>query len=899
MRILMSAQSGNVMSTISSVTSALGKNGLGGALLGVGIAAAGMAVGIGTQAVKAAGDFQQQITALSTGAGESQKNLKMVSDGILAMAVPTGTTTKQLTDGMYMIESAGYHGAAGLDILKNAAEGAKVGNADLGTVANATTTIMTDFSDKHLTAANAVNTLVATVANGKTTMQDLSKSLSAILPTASASKVGLNDVMGAMSTMTGEGVPAANAATYLRQMITSLSSPSTATSKALKSIGLSAQDVSDSMKKSLPATLQMITDHLGKTFPEGSIQYQTAVKNIAGGSKQMQGFLDLTGQHIGTFNDNVKAIKGAVDTGGNSINGFNQVQQTFNFRMQQAKEVVEVFMIKLGQALLPAVNNVMDGIAKLAGWIQKIIKFFHDNSLASDGLKAALAGLAAGVGVWLATLIPGLIIGFWGWATAAGAAAIATMAAIWPFVLIGVVVAAIVFGIIEAVKNWGAIMQWFKTVWSAISTWFQGALHNFGDFFKNIWNDIINFFKGLWNHVSDFFKGIWNDITSFFSNTITGIKNTAANIFNGIVNFFKGIWNDIVNVFKDSINAVVGWFSWLYNHNYFFQHLVDFIRNVITGVVNWLKTAWKNVIDWIVNAWNGIVTKAKQIWDNVTGAVKNAVNTVTGAIKNVWNTVIGWLTGQWNNVSGFATTAWNNVTGAISTAFNAAVDKVKDVWSNISGVFSAAFNTYIATPLSNVWTSVSGAVSNAWNTVKKGFGDLWNSVSGFFGDMSKNALQWGANVIDSIGKGIQNAIGGIKTAVSNVASTISGWLGFHSPTKEGPGQELDSWPKNMMASYSKGLVAAIPQLQSSLNLAVKPIANTLGGNSNAAFSRSGSSGSVSSSSSTQVSNYNVTVNVSGVVGNKQEITAYIMKEMNQQLRSSGRLSPTSAGGKAV
>ena len=53
---------------------------------------------------------------------------------------------------------------------------------------------------------NAVNTLIATVANGKTHMEDLASSLSQVLPTASSAKVGLNDVMGAMATMTGEGV---------------------------------------------------------------------------------------------------------------------------------------------------------------------------------------------------------------------------------------------------------------------------------------------------------------------------------------------------------------------------------------------------------------------------------------------------------------------------------------------------------------------------------------------------------------------------------------------------------------------------------------------------------------------------------------------------------------------
>ncbi len=178
------------------------------------------------------------------------------------MAVQTGTGTKQLTDGMYLIESAGYHGKAGLDVLRAAAEGAKVGNADLGTVANATTTIMKDYANQHISAAQAVNFLTATVANGKTTMQDLSGAMASILPTASAAGVSLRDVMGAMSTMTAEGVPAADAATYLKQTIIGLDAPSSLASKTLKSIGLNSSDVAAEMHKSLPDALKMVTDHL-------------------------------------------------------------------------------------------------------------------------------------------------------------------------------------------------------------------------------------------------------------------------------------------------------------------------------------------------------------------------------------------------------------------------------------------------------------------------------------------------------------------------------------------------------------------------------------------------------------------------------------------------------------
>src|SRR5262245_1467750 len=56
-------------------------------------AIAGGAAAAGVVAVKMAGDFQESMTSLVTGAGESEKNIKKVANGILAMAPKVGETT--------------------------------------------------------------------------------------------------------------------------------------------------------------------------------------------------------------------------------------------------------------------------------------------------------------------------------------------------------------------------------------------------------------------------------------------------------------------------------------------------------------------------------------------------------------------------------------------------------------------------------------------------------------------------------------------------------------------------------------------------------------------------------------------------------------------------------------
>ncbi len=64
------------------------------------------ALAVTAASVKMAGDFEKGMTALQTGAGESAKNLQMVSDGIKQIAIDTGTSTKDLLSPYALLKRA-------------------------------------------------------------------------------------------------------------------------------------------------------------------------------------------------------------------------------------------------------------------------------------------------------------------------------------------------------------------------------------------------------------------------------------------------------------------------------------------------------------------------------------------------------------------------------------------------------------------------------------------------------------------------------------------------------------------------------------------------------------------------------------------------------------------------
>lgn len=263
--------------------------GVKGALAGMGVAVAGAAVAYAAHSISMAASFQSATTRLVTDAGESASTMGKLSDGLLSISTDTGTSADEIAKGMYKVSSAGYtmaHG--GLQVMKAAAEGAKVGGADLSTVADALTTVMKDYGIGAGKATNTTSELIATVSRGKTTMEDLAGSLHSVLPNAQALGISLNDVLGALATMTQEGISADQATQNLNHTIVSIANPTHQMSLEMAAMGLNSTKVAANLgRRGITGTLDdlvtAITKHMGpaglvlqKSFTNSTLAAQSA-----------------------------------------------------------------------------------------------------------------------------------------------------------------------------------------------------------------------------------------------------------------------------------------------------------------------------------------------------------------------------------------------------------------------------------------------------------------------------------------------------------------------------------------------------------------------------------------------------------------------------------------------
>ena len=117
-----------------------------------------------------------------------------------------------------------------------------------------------------------------------------------------------------------------------------------------------------------------------------------------------------------------------------------------------------------------------------------------------------------------------------------------------------------------------------------------------------------------------------------------------------------------------------------------------------------------------------------------------------------------------------------------------------DAWDAIKRYTIHAFNEN-KTMITSIMLSIYKVVNDRIQDIKRVFKSMKTAI--------KKILQFslynsGRNLIGTLISGIWSRISDLRSAVSYGASIVKSYLGFGSPTKEGPGKTADKWIPNLM-----------------------------------------------------------------------------------------------------
>lgn len=699
-----SEEAGAAASGAAAKSGAAAESGLGKykmALVGVGIGTAA--------AVDEAVKFQSETTRLVTSAGESASNLNQVRQGMIGISSATDESTAQLADGMYTVESAGFHGANGLTVLKAAAQGAKDEGAQLSTVANGVTDALVDFHLPASDAATVTSQLISAVSRGKTNFEEFSGSMSNVLPLASAMHLQLADVSGVLAEMTAHGVSAQQASQDEANAMRELMKPNAAMVKEFTALGITSDQVYRKLGSAgLGGTMQWLSGVAQQGAGKIGQNYTEALGKLMGTAPGLQVALMTTGENANATNAAIKGIASASADAKGNVDGFSQVSQTAAFKLGSAGQAVKGMGISLGEVMLPALLAVL-------GPVTSFLQLVSSNRAASIAFALVVGGLLAGaLGVKLAGALKDAregiqaagegiewLAGKLGLATTAQEAQTAATEAATvaqteldaaedanPIGLIIIAVAALVTAIVLLVMHW-------KTVWHdicAVVDWAVG-------FIRSHWVLLVAILTGPvglavaelvkhWRTVEHDVTAFVNAVAGFIASHWKVILAWLVDPVGMAVFEIRAHWKQIEQAFSAGWHAVASFLAGL-RHD--IASAFDAVRHDIAAFAAWLpgavarafEAAWRDA----VAAADALVRDARSAWDSLVSVTSSAISAVLSFFQRLPGQVLSFLA----RLPGDMLTAGRNIIDGLIHGIESAAADIPSIMSGLASDVASYF----------------------------------------------------------------------------------------------------------------------------------------------------------------------------------------------------------------
>ncbi len=418
----------------------------------------------GTTAVKFATDFDSGMKKVATIADTSVKSIEEIGDEVLALSSDTNTSTDVLNEALYQTLSATNDTANAMEYLDIAAKLAKGGFTEVTSAVDGATSVMNAYGESGTESFQKIADIMITTQNlGKTTVDELSKSLFNVIPTAASAGISFEQVGAALATITAQGTPTSVATTQLRSAMQAFISPNKQMVDALEETinnMVKEEKLSGSLVDEYVKQRKFLNDlvdeklKLNKEDKEGAKRYKVLegliedqnkeVDELAGGLGALVleelGLQDALGVVTEATNGNkdamtqafgsvegmnaalqltseqgaakyIDSLKGMEDAAGATEEAFETMSSSAEDKFKSLVNELKNLAIELGQVILPVVIDIVEIIAE---WL-KGFKDLDDESkefIVKIGLIVAAVGpllsmggnLLSGIGSLINTL---------------------------------------------------------------------------------------------------------------------------------------------------------------------------------------------------------------------------------------------------------------------------------------------------------------------------------------------------------------------------------------------------------------------------------------------------------------------------------------------------------------
>ena len=775
--------SGTIDGITSKVESAGAKmNQVGDSMVGGGIAMSsavtapmlGVAKVVQMLSSEAMGYEKQMAEVFTLLPGISQTAMDSMSKDVLSFSKDFGVLPEQAVPALYQALSAGVPPDNVFDFLEVGQKAALGGVTDLTTAVDGITSVVNAFGADTVSASKASDLMFTSVKLGKTTFDELSRSLFNVNPIASALGVEFGDVTAALASMTAQGVPTSVATTQLRQLFVELSKEG---GQAAKTFG----ELSGKSFKEFIAEGGNVADALA-IMNEHAVNTGVGVNDLFGSVEAGSAALALSGENAEGYISNIDAMAQAA---GATEEAFAVMEGTASHATDKATAAWAAMKTEAGDKFLPILVDTLIPILQntVMPALERFFEFIGNAAVAFGNLSAPMQTLILGFLALVTAIGPVMI--YAGMVVKAMGTLLPLVTKIGPAVkIIGAVLTKrLVPGMLLAVKaawaftaallanpiTWivlaivaliAAIVLLWKN-WDQVSAWLIGAWEAIKEKASEIWGGLTEFFATFWEGVKDVFSAAWEFIKDlFFKYHPLGWVITN---WEGIKEWFSGFWDGLKNVFTIAFEFIKGLF--------FKYH-----------PLGWIITNWEPIVQWMTDFWNRLKEFFTGAWEALKAIFITSTEGIRTTITSAFETVRDWIVNVWNKISEFFT----------------------GIWGKIKEMFSGSL-TDILTRIGMWQHNLYQKAIDAGKKLLSGFMDNVKDLPGKLWEVMKNAV----SKLMNIGGELWNAA---KSAGSKIWSGIKNGLGMKSPgyiekAIDGIAERASKLPGEMARSFSsiKGL----------------------------------------------------------------------------------------------
>lgn len=689
----------------SDANSKLGK--LGGSVGKLGKLAAVAAVGattavaaLGAKSVFEFAGFQKSMQEVFTLLpGMSQNAMGAMTDDVLALSKQMGVLPDTVIPALYQAISAGVPPDSVFDFMETATKASIGGVTDLETAVDGITSTVNAYGASNITAADASDLMFTAVRLGKTTMDELSRSLFQVNPIAAGLGIQFGDVTASLAALTSQGVPTSVAATQIRQALSEMGKEGTTASDMFKE--LSGQTFTEFIAGG--GDMKQAFD----LMKGGADDMGVGVSDLFGSVEAGMAVLALTSDSGSVAFGN--AMESMQDSAGATDQAFATMDQGLSRSWDKIKAQGAAAFIQLGAAIAPVVEKMLDWfVDKLPTAIAWVQKTWNDWKPTIDKIVA-----------WLGVAIP---------------QAVETMMTVWNTV----------YPIIAEI--WGNIAEAISTVVS----WFasdegQGQVGSTIDTITSYFQGFLEFAGPLWDKISAIITTAMELITVIVDLTVRGIKALWENHGEAILAFIKvtfyairdvisGVMDIITGIMDVVLGILTGDWSRAWDG---IKAIVDGASSVMRGIVDYMmaniKLTIRLALDLIGNlfgmAWNGIKTGAATGFAHIKSAI-------AAAMSGMYTTVVRWL----DNINNRFVAIIRGIPGAIA---------------GFVGTLGSMGWQLGRSLLDGIVSGLGGIASALGDKLRSGIGTAVSNVKSWFGIRSPSKV-----MEDQIGKPLAEGITG-------------------------------------------------------------------------------------------------------------------------------------------